>query len=96
MSTPGKILTVGELLVEFVASTRGTRHRSAIAYMGPFPSGAPAIFIDQAARLGADTAMIGAVGEDPFGDVLMSRLKQDGVDCKWVMRLSERLSLIHI
>ncbi|HZE16020.1 MAG TPA: sugar kinase, partial [Mycobacterium sp.] len=79
-----------ELLVEFVASAHGTRHRRVIPYTGPYPSGAPAIFIDQAARLGASAAMIGAVGNDPFGDVLLTRLEQDGVDCRWISRLHDR------
>ena len=45
--------SAGELLVEFVASDRNGRHRRPTSYAGPFPSGAPGIFIDQAARVGA-------------------------------------------
>lgn len=59
-------------------------------FRGPFPSGAPAICVDTAARLGCRTAMIGGVGKDDFGRVLLERLKQDGVDCSHVLESRER------
>jgi sugar/nucleoside kinase (ribokinase family) len=74
------LLTVGEILVEIMATTIGTGFREAQGLIGPFPSGAPAIFIDQAARLGANCAIIGAVGDDDFGRVNLDRLSTDGVD----------------
>lgn len=37
-----------------------------------------------AARMGADTAMVGCVGQDDHGRELLSVLKQEGVDCTWV------------
>ncbi len=46
----------------------------------PIPSGAPAIFLDQAARMGARTEMFGGVGDDGFGRARLRRLKEDGVD----------------
>jgi tagatose kinase len=74
------ILTIGEILVEIMAVRPGAGFREPIDLMGPFPSGAPAIFIDQVARLGAPAAMIGAVGEDDFGRLNVERLAADGVD----------------
>jgi hypothetical protein len=47
-----KVLTVGEILVEIVATTKGDGFREPQPLVGPFPSGAPAIFIDQIGRLG--------------------------------------------
>jgi len=76
----GLLITVGEILVEIMATTVGTGFRQPQSLIGPFPSGAPAIFIDQAARLGARCAMIGAVGDDDFGRVNIDRLSADGVD----------------
>jgi tagatose kinase len=76
----GLLITVGEILVEIMATTIGTGFREPQGLIGPFPSGAPAIFIDQAARLGAQCAMIGAVGDDDFGRVNLDRLSADGVD----------------
>jgi sugar/nucleoside kinase (ribokinase family) len=75
-----KILTIGEILVEIVATNRGNGFREAVPLIGPFPSGAPAIFIDQVAKLGQDCAIISRVGDDDFGWVNINRLSQDGVD----------------
>jgi tagatose kinase len=76
----GLLITVGEILVEIMATTIGTGFREPQNLIGPFPSGAPAIFIDQAARLGAPCAIIGAVGGDDFGRINLDRLAADGVD----------------
>lgn len=75
-----KILTIGEILVEIVATNRGNGFREAVPLIGPFPSGAPAIFIDQVGKLGQDCAIISRVGEDDFGWVNIDRLTADGVD----------------
>ncbi len=75
----GSVGSLGELLVEFVCTERDGRNRRAATYMGPFPSGAPAIFIDQAARIGARAIFAGAVGDDAFGQVLCERLASAGV-----------------
>lgn len=71
--------SLGELLVEFVCTEQGGRNLRAAPYVGPFPSGAPGIFIDQAARIGGRAAFAGAVGDDAFGHVLRNRLAQAGV-----------------
>jgi sugar/nucleoside kinase (ribokinase family) len=76
--------SVGELLVEFVCTEKDLRHLHPAPYVGPFPSGAPGIFIDQAARiakgLGGRAVFAGAVGDDAFGKVILQRLVEDGVD----------------
>lgn len=74
------LVTAGEILVEIMAATVGTGFRAIQSLTGPYPSGAPAIFIDQAARLGARCAIIGAVGDDDFGWLNLDRLSRDGVD----------------
>jgi len=76
----GTILTIGEILVEIMATTPGEGFREPIELLGPFPSGAPAIFIDQVARLGHPAAIVGSVGDDDFGRVNIDRLHRDGVD----------------
>ncbi|NHV99060.1 MAG: sugar kinase [Thaumarchaeota archaeon] len=74
------VLTIGEMLVEFIRKGRDTPHYETGEYAGPFPSGAPAIFVDAASRLGLKSAIIGAVGDDDFGSLLKKRLAADNVD----------------
>ena len=76
----GPTVCVGEILVEIVATTVGDGFREAQPLIGPFASGAPAIFISQCGRFGGRAAMIGAVGADDFGRVNLERLRGDGVD----------------
>ena len=47
-----EIWTMGEMLVEIMRPRAGIQLSRAGEFLGPFPSGAPAIFIDAAARLG--------------------------------------------
>lgn len=77
---PRSVLTVGEILVEIVATTRGDGFLEPQPLIGPFPSGAPAIFIDQLGRLGTPSAIISRVGDDDFGRLNLARLAADGVD----------------
>lgn len=78
--TQGPTITIGEILVEIMATTVGLGFRSAQPLIGPFPSGAPAIFIDQVAKLGGSCGIVSAVGDDDFGHLNIRRLKEDGVD----------------
>ncbi|MEW9807641.1 sugar kinase [Mesorhizobium marinum] len=75
----GRIGSMGELLVEFVCAEKDGRNLRASTYAGPFASGAPGIFIDQAARVGASTIFSGAVGDDAFGRVILDRFAAVGV-----------------
>ncbi|MDO5613893.1 MAG: sugar kinase [Paracoccus sp. (in: a-proteobacteria)] len=75
-----KVLTIGEVLVEIVATTKGNGFREVQPLVGPFPSGAPAIFIDQLGKLGTPCAIVSRVGDDDFGQVNIDRLRADGVD----------------
>lgn len=76
----GPTITIGEILVEIMATTVGTGFRDAQPLVGPFPSGAPAIFIDQVAKLGGTCGIVSAVGDDDFGRLNVERLERDGVD----------------
>ncbi len=59
---------------------------------GPFPSGAPAIFIDQVGRLGYPAGLISCVGDDDFGAMTLERLRGDGVDVSAVRVDPERVT----
>ena len=79
-----RIACVGDLLVELVCTSRNGHHRQVGTYAGPYPSGAAGIFIDQAARTGAECIFVGAVGNDAFGQVVLDRLRADGVDTRLI------------
>ena len=83
------VLTIGELLVEFVRKGKDSPHRVLGEYAGPFPSGAPAIFADTAARLGLETGIVGAIGEDDFGRLIIARLRNDRVNVTSVRTCKE-------
>jgi sugar/nucleoside kinase (ribokinase family) len=74
------VVTLGEILVEVMATRLGQTFLEPGALIGPYPSGAPAIFIDQVARLGQPCGMISCVGNDDFGMLNIERLRADGVD----------------
>ncbi|WP_313200535.1 sugar kinase [Rhizobium sp.] len=78
--TLGPTITAGEILVEIMSTSIGAGFMEPQSLIGPFPSGAPAIFIDQVARLGSPAGIISAVGEDDFGRLNIERLKRDGAD----------------
>lgn len=74
------IITIGEILVEILTENVGQKFSEPGKLLGPFPSGAPAIAIDQAGRMGVKAAIIAKVGKDDFGVLNLNRLAQDGVD----------------
>ncbi len=75
---------MGELLVEIMRPRQDMSFKKTGEFLGPFPSGAPAIFIDTVARLGHGAGMIGGIGNDDFGACVRDRLVGDGVDCSHV------------
>ena len=76
---------MGELLVEVMRPKPGIGLGEKAAFLGPFPSGAPGIFIDTAARLGRSTAIVSGVGDDAFGRSILQRLHEDGVGTDHVL-----------
>jgi len=78
------IITIGERLVEMMAKNVGQRFDVPGEYDGPYPSGAPAIFIDQVAKTGGSCRIVGMVGDDLFGTLIKRRLRNDGVDVSFV------------
>ena len=83
------IATLGEILVEIIAETPGHGFLQPQPLCGPFPSGAPAIFIDQVARLGQGAGIIACVGDDDFGRLNIDRLHADGVDVSAIAVVAE-------
>ena len=80
-----EIVTMGELLCEIMRPTENVELYETGYFRGPFPSGAPGIFISTAARLGCSAGIIAGVGRDDFGKNILDRLKKDGVDVSRVL-----------
>lgn len=81
----GEIWTMGEMLVEIMRPEAGLELFTPGPFVGPFPSGAPAIFIDTVARLDHSAGIMGGVGLDDFGKNILERLKKDGVNTDYVL-----------
>lgn len=77
------IVTLGELLVDMFPAEIGKRLVEVSAFI-PHPGGAPANTAVAATRLGARTAFIGKVGNDPFGRHLAEVLAAQGVDTRGI------------
>ena len=88
------IWTMGELLVEIMRPHADMGLYAPGPWLGPYPSGAPAIFIDTVARLGHPAGIIGGVGEDEFGRSLLDRLHGDGVHCEHVHTYAGRATAV--
>ncbi len=86
------VVAIGEIVVEIMAQTRGTGFREPLALRGPFPSGAPAIFVDQVGRLGHPAGLISCVGDDDFGRMTTDRLARDGVETQAIRVDPERVT----
>lgn len=75
------IYTMGEILVEIMRDRVDSPLNKEGSFLGPYPSGAPAIFISTVAQLGHTAKIWGGVADDKFGELLINRLTKDGVDC---------------
>jgi fructokinase len=73
------VVCMGELLIDFMALETGVSVSEASGFQKA-PGGAPANVAVAIKRLGMDSAFIGMVGNDPFGEYLAQVLKDNGVD----------------
>lgn len=73
-----KIFCIGELLIDFVAENQGSDLRKASIFTKK-AGGAPANVACAIARLGGESAFIGCIGEDPFGNFLENILVENKV-----------------
>lgn len=73
------VLCFGELLIDFVPTVAGVSLAEAPGFKKA-PGGAPANVAVGVTRLGGSAAFLGKVGDDEFGHMLASILKQNNVD----------------
>ena len=68
---------IGELLIDFTCISENPE---GYPTMQAHPGGAPANFLAALSKFGCKTAMLGKVGADSFGAMLLSTLKNRGID----------------
>ena len=71
-----KITTIGEILVDMTQ----THIENGIPHFAANPGGAPANVAVAASKLGVESAFIGCVGDDLYGELLRKTLEENGVD----------------
>lgn len=73
------VVALGELLIDF---TCVSTDEEGYPTMSAHPGGAPANFLAALSKFGANTALIGKVGNDTFGQLLVNTLKNAGIETK--------------
>ena len=71
------VVALGELLIDFTCLSVDEAGYPTLA---AHPGGAPANFLAALAKFGAQTAMIGKVGQDAFGQMLTRTLREAGIE----------------
>lgn len=86
------LISMGEAVVEVFRKELDVGLDIAADFIGPFPSGAPAITVDTMAKLGGKCAFIATVGQDDFGNCVINRLVNDGVDVSSIEKLKASMT----
>ena len=92
MDTRFDLISLGEAVVEIFRKDVDVSLYEVGDFIGPYPSGAPAITADTMAKLGGKAAFIATVGSDDFGTTLVNRLAGDGVDTSQFVRLDDAMT----
>ncbi|MBQ6506571.1 MAG: carbohydrate kinase [Clostridia bacterium] len=76
------VVALGELLIDFAPVSRSETGYPVLAAQ---PGGAPGNFLAALNKFGLRTAMIGKVGDDMFGRLLLGTLQAAGIDTRCVL-----------
>ena len=76
------VIALGELLIDFAPHSVS---ETGYPVLAANPGGAPGNFLAALTRYGCTTAMIGKVGDDMFGRLLVSTLKDAGIETRGVI-----------
>ncbi len=81
----GKIICMGELIVDMISLQKGVILREATEFRRCF-GGAPGNVAMNLSSLGSKALFFGCVGKDHFGDYLISQLERNSVDTTHIRR----------
>jgi len=73
------VVALGELLIDFATQSVDS---DGYPTMAAHPGGAPANFLAALTKFGASTALLGKVGSDTFGKLLIGTLQKAGIETK--------------
>ena len=76
------VVALGELLIDFTCVSTDT---DGYPTMAAHPGGAPANFLAALAKFGARTALLGKVGSDSLGRLLVGTLERAGIDTRGLL-----------
>ena len=76
------VIALGELLIDFAPQST---NEAGYPVLSANPGGAPGNFLAALTKYGRRTAMIGKVGDDAFGRLLVNTLKEAGIETKGVV-----------
>ena len=80
------VVALGELLIDFTCEAVDA---GGYPTMAAHPGGAPANFLAVLSRFGAETALMGKVGDDAFGKMLLGTLQKAGIDTRGMVTTDE-------
>ncbi len=76
------VVALGELLIDFATESVDPQ---GYPTMAAHPGGAPANFLAALTKFGAKTALLGKVGTDAFGKMLMGTLEKAGIETRGLL-----------
>lgn len=83
-----KLYSIGEVLIDFIPLQKGAALKDVAAFERA-PGGAPANVAAAVAKFGQEASMITKLGSDAFGDYLMEKLEEAGVQTDKILRTKE-------
>ncbi len=84
----GSLYSIGEVLIDFIPLQKGQALKDVVSFERA-PGGAPANVAAAVSKLGGRSAMLTKLGEDAFGDFLLEKLTEAGVDTSFIIRTNE-------
>ncbi|RIW29224.1 carbohydrate kinase [Bacillus salacetis] len=83
-----KLLSIGEVLIDFIPQEKGVALKDVVSFERA-PGGAPANVAAAVAKYGQESVMISKLGQDAFGDFLIEKLADAGVNTDYILRTKE-------
>ena len=80
------VVAIGELLIDFATVSTNADGYPA---MQALPGGAPANFLAALTKYGFGTALLGKVGTDTFGELLIGTMKKAGIETRGLIKTDD-------